>query len=110
MPTSYQLDPAAHEELVAAMAWYDTEVDGLGLAFLEEFHAVAQRAARFPESGTPIDGSPIDTPIRRFVFKRFKHAIYALTVDGTLLIFAVAHQHQRPGYWRKRLRRASRSR
>ena len=86
------------------MAWYDAEEEGLGLAFLEEFHGLAQRASKVPHSGALVDGSPVDgVPIRRFLFKRFKHAIYTLYLEDTLLIFAVAHRHQRPGYWRRRL-------
>lgn len=34
------------------------------------------RLDRFPESGTPVEGSPISASIRRFLFKRFTHAIY----------------------------------
>lgn len=103
MAESYKLSPEAHEELLASMAWYDAEEEGLGLGFLEEFHAIAQRAARLPDSGALVAGSPAEPPIRRFLFKRFKHAIYTLWLDETLLVFAVAHQHQKPGYWQKRL-------
>ena len=101
--SSYKLDPDAEEELVAAMAWYDAEEEGLGLEFLEELHSLAQRAARLPNSGAPVEGSPTEAPLRRFLFTRFRHAIYTLVIDDTLLVFAVAHQHQKPGYWMKRL-------
>ena len=103
MATTYKLDPQAEEELVLAMAWYDAEREGLGFEFLEAFHDVAQHATRHPEAGTVIEGSPVDVPIRRFLFERFPYALFTLWQAPAVLIFAVAHQHQRPGYWIKRL-------
>jgi toxin ParE1/3/4 len=103
MSASYRLDPEARRELVASMAFDDAREEGLGLEFLDEFRAVAQRAARFSEAGTVVSGSPTEVPIRRYLFQRFEHALYTLFLGGELFIFAVAHQRQRPGYWRRRL-------
>lgn len=107
MTLSYRLDPDAEQELAEAMAWYDAERAGLGLDLLDEVHAVAQRAAEFPESGEIIRGLPLQHEFRRFLLKIFPYALIARVQPGELAILVVAHQHRKPRYWRKRIAKIS---
>ena len=103
MPHSYRLDPDAEQELAEAMAWYDAERAGVGRDLLDEVHAIAQHAAAFPDSGELIRSLPLRHEFRRFLLKVFPYALIARVQPGELAILAVAHQHRKPRYWRKRV-------
>jgi toxin ParE2 len=54
-----------------------------------------------------IGESPATYPIvedasRRFMLHRFPYSVLYTIAPGGVLVIAVAHQHQKPGYWRRR--------
>jgi hypothetical protein len=57
-----------------------------------------------------VRGLPVRYEVRRFLLGRFPYAVYIAYLPLELLIVAVAHQHRKPGYWRKRLAKAKRRR
>jgi len=89
--------PEARQELRAAVLFYEGEAAGLGREFLHEVRAVVSRISDWPASGTP-DGDDI----RRVVLARFPFTVVYQVLDDALVIVAVMHQRQRPGYWKPR--------
>jgi plasmid stabilization system protein ParE len=89
--------PAARQELRAAVLFYEGEATGLGRDLLQEVRAALSRLAEWPASGTP-DGSDI----RRVVLARFPFTVVYQVLGDALVIVAVMHQRQRPGYWKDR--------
>lgn len=95
---TYTLHPKAEAELEAAFDFYAEEGGrGIANAFLQEIDRVAQLLLANPGFGTPGRGGLRSYPARRFPYSLF----YRATATG-IHILAVAHQHRRPGYWRKR--------
>jgi toxin ParE1/3/4 len=89
--------PPAGEEFVFAAKYYEAEESGLGEAFIEEVERAAMRIAAFPEHGSShLAGT------RRIVLARFPYSVVYREEAGVLLVVAVAHHRQRPGYWRHR--------
>ncbi len=84
--------------------WYDARVTGLGVEFFDEVDASLQRILAFPNTGSQGPRTPKALPVRRVAVKRFPyHVIYLASADA-VRVLAIAHDRQRPGYWRDRLR------
>ena len=68
-----------------------------------EFDALVARIREFPHSGALLAGYPPEFEVRVFHFKSFRHSLIVATVDGATMVYAVAHQRRRPGYWKDRI-------
>jgi plasmid stabilization system protein ParE len=87
---------AAEAELAEAVAHYDGQMPGLGVAFLDEVEAALKRIAAFPEAWQKLSANT-----RRCRLHRFPYGlIYRVRHDSTLIV-AVGHLHREPEYWRK---------
>jgi len=95
---NFKFHPLAHAELIHAVECYEECEPGLGLAFMEEVHAVVTRLTRNPEAW-----SPFTTRTRRCFTKRFPFSVIYHRTHDHLEIVAVANLHRRPGYWIDRL-------
>lgn len=89
----------AEAELKAAVAYYETKSAGLGLDLEARTRVAVQEIEDRPE-GFPFHHSP---PIRKHQLKRFRNTVYYLVLPTAVWILAVAHNRQRPNYWRNRL-------
>lgn len=82
------------------MERYEKGRPGLGHDFLAEVEAAAHRIAVFPAHGSPyLHGT------RRVVLKRFPFSLVYSLEGETALVVAVAHDHRRPGYWSRRMKK-----
>ena len=90
--------PEARIELNKAVDFYEERRSNLGWELFEEVQATIQRILDFPEAW-----SPLSATTRRCLTNRFPYSvIYQVKMDEVRII-AVAHQKQRPGYWKGRL-------
>jgi len=96
--------PAARVELVEAIVFHDAARPGYGAKFESEVDACVTRILEFPESGAPLPAYPPELDVRAFHLPSFRYALLVADVDGERMVYAVAHQHRRPGYWRDRLK------
>jgi mRNA-degrading endonuclease RelE of RelBE toxin-antitoxin system len=92
-------DPAASEELFAAVAWYDKERKGLGDEFLLEVRRAVHRVEENPEAWAPLSRRS-----RRCRVRRFPYGVIYQILPTRIRVMAVAHLHREPGYWKKRAR------
>ncbi len=99
-PTRFLL-PAELEMLEAALH-YETQVEGLGTAFLAKVESAVRDIAERPEAW-PSVGNGI---CKRLLY-RFPYAVLYRTDPMEIVIVAVMHQRRRPGYWLDRLDPAS---
>jgi toxin ParE1/3/4 len=97
--THIPFHPAAEAEFLHAVASSEAEKSGLGADFLAETDRAARRIAFFPQHG-----SPYLAGTRRIVLKRFPYSVVYLADADGLLVIAIAHHRQKPGYWRVRIR------
>jgi plasmid stabilization system protein ParE len=103
MPYRIRIDPEAVEEIGEGIEWYDQRRPGLGEEFLGEVRAAISSLRRpGPECIAPV-GVPVDLGVRRQFVRRFPYVILFVEFKRLIRVIAVAHAHQRPGYWRKRL-------
>ena len=91
------LNPA-QRELVEAIDYYNKERAGLGNEFRNEAWLAIERRREFPNAWSPLGGS-----IRRCQLHRFPYGLIYEPLANEIIIIAVAHLHQRPGYWRSRI-------
>lgn len=83
------------------MEWYLARSE-VSREFADTVQAAARRIQRAPGAYARwpgIDGEEI----RRCVLKRFPFVVIYAVEHGGILVLAVAHTSQRPGYWIRRL-------
>lgn len=92
---SYQFHPAAADEHLDSIAFYESRLSGLGADYIVEFEATLVRVCAAPLS------CPLDCPpdIRKAGLQRFPFNVLYRVVDGVVQILAVAHHRRRSGYW-----------
>ncbi len=96
---SYWLHPDAEVELGDAAVYYAEHASkAIAGAFVSEFERVVAVLVGNQDLGTPAGEG-----LRTFPFTRFPYSlIYRRDATGPQ-IYAVAHQHREPHYWRERL-------
>ena len=92
-----QFHPAAQDEFVETVAFYEAAGVGLGQQFREAVRVGLDRIVAHPEIG----GRRGST--RRFVIDGFPFdVVYRVRPEG-IDVLALAHHRRRPGYWRRRV-------
>lgn len=89
---------AAELEVDEAVAYFDTQRDGLGDRFERDLqHTVAFMTAH-PQSGQTITGR-----VRKVRLRNFRYNVIYVIDGDEIVIVAVAHHRRRPGYWQGRM-------
>jgi plasmid stabilization system protein ParE len=96
---TYSFHPDAVAEHLEAVAYYETQRPGLGVAYLEEFERVLRLVGEAPDRH-PIERKP---DLRRVLLRRFPFKILYRVRGGEVEVLAVAHNRRRPTYWLGRL-------
>jgi len=97
MITSVSIHEVADIELKEAARYYESKVNGLGFAFLDEVERVVNLIRDNPESAPRIY-----KVVRRKILRGFPYSIMYSIVDDSIRILAIANQKRRPFYWRDR--------
>ena len=95
----------ADEELDHAIGYYEIESPGTGRRFLKAYAELLTHMSTFPNTGTRlVDYEVAGCELRSFVVSTtFPYTVFAAVLPEQIVILAVAHQHQEPGYWKERL-------
>ncbi|MBN1655079.1 MAG: type II toxin-antitoxin system RelE/ParE family toxin [Deltaproteobacteria bacterium] len=93
----------ARREFAQAVQWYLQQQPSLANDLANEYIACVERANEFPTTGTLVTNQRAKFEVRRFLLDRFPYAVIMACLKEELVVVAVAHQHRKPGYWRKRL-------
>jgi plasmid stabilization system protein ParE len=91
--------PEADEEFREAARYYESEAAGVGIAFIAALHKAISEVQEFPFAA-PIARAGV----RKKVLRHFAYNLFYTIEADNLLIVAVAHQRQRPNYWRSRFK------
>jgi len=97
MILTHTIHETADVELNEAAQYYESKVNGLGFAFLDEVERVVELIRINPESAPRIYKA-----VRRKLLRGFPYSIMYSIVDDSIRILAVANQKRRPFYWRDR--------
>lgn len=88
---------AARRELNEAAIWLELQERGLGVRFLEEVAQTRQLILEYPEAW-----HPLGPQLRRCHLRRFRYGLIYRVQRDVIEIIAVAHDRQKPEYWRDR--------
>ncbi len=88
----------AQAELEEAVAYYETQKEGLGSQFTEEVKRTIQRILQYPEAW-----ALISRRTRRCRTNRFPYGVIYQVRGDVLLIVSIMHLHREPRSWRRRL-------
>lgn len=96
---NYRYLSEARSELDRQIGIYEEKDIGLGLEFLDEIESTISRVLELPKAWTEIE-----IGIRRCLTNRFPFGlVYAYReVEKEILIVAIMHTRQEPGYWKSR--------
>jgi toxin ParE1/3/4 len=90
----------AADEIEQIGRWYRDRNEAAESAFLREVDRAVESIMDAPERW-PLHRSGT----RRFVCPSFPYSLIYFVENDVINVVAVPHDRQRPGYWRKRLRR-----
>jgi len=91
-------DPAARVEFLAAVAYYEECVVGLG----QSFRIATEKEAASIEF-MPFRFRMLHVPFRRCLIPQFPYSLIFSIEPDFILIIAVAHTKRKPGYWNDRI-------
>jgi plasmid stabilization system protein ParE len=89
--------PAAVDEFLAAVGWYEQQRPGLGTEF-----AAACRSALAVIRDRPQVFRLVHGDVRRVLLRRFPYAIFYRYREAELLVVAVMHERRDPRRWQER--------
>ena len=92
--------PPAEAELKEAIAYYNTESEGLGYEFAGEVKRTLERIVQYPDAWFKLSRRT-----RRCRTNRFPYGVIYQVRRETLLVVAVMHLSREPKTWRSRLKR-----
>lgn len=93
-----QDSPGGKREAAEAFRRYNSISPELGARFRAELRVAVAFARRFPEAAVDLGEGT-----RRVLFRKpFLFALWYTIESGVVTVWAVAHQHQKPGYWTAR--------
>jgi len=90
---------AAETELLDAVAYYNTQSEGLGYEFASEVKRTIERIVQYPEAWFHLSKRT-----RRCRTNRFPYGVIYQVRSETLLIVAVMHLGRNPQSWRDRIK------
>lgn len=93
-----EFHPEARLEFIKSVSYYTGIQSALGERFIESVNASLQRIGEAPEHCAEIEQG-----VRRQLTRVFPYALLYVIEPDRIVIAAVMHCHQRPGYWRTRL-------
>jgi len=88
----------AVEEIEAAIRWYANRSHRAAQRFVDELHAAVETIEAAPNRWPEFEGVA-----RRVLLHRFPYLVIYRVTKQRIEVLAVAHGHQRPGYWRERM-------
>jgi len=93
-----RVHPQAKAEWDHAIAYYESQIAGLGLEFHTKVEQAIPKIQQAPQTWPPHGVAPF----RKYLLERFPYLIFYLERDQDIWIVAVAHAKRRPDYWKKR--------
>jgi len=93
----------AAEELIEAVAWYESEVRGLGEQLIDTFEQAIIRLSEPNLPLVPLVGEAAKLRAKRLILQRFPFSIVTIASSQVITVVAFAHHSRKPGYWHERI-------
>ena len=91
------LRPEVESDLLAAQAWYEQQLPGLGGRFLSAVEQVLARIEAMPEMYAVILRN-----VRRAKVRRFPYVVYYRILTDRIEVIAILHGGRDPRLWQSR--------
>lgn len=98
-----QILEEALDEAEAAQIWYESRKAGLGGEFSRILHEGIKSISQHPRRWSREETVQSSHEIRFVTLHPFPYSLIYKVEESSLVLVAVAHLHQRPGYWGDRL-------
>ncbi len=96
----FRIHPEAKAEFRTDAQWYDADYPNRGERFADSVEASFLRIREAPRS-FPFWRRRKD--VRACVVPRFPFTVFFVAEPESVIVYAVAHDKRRPGYWQKRI-------
>lgn len=90
----------ARREFDLALDFYLRRSPSAAAAFIDAFESAKIQIAAFPSSGAAVPPGA-----RRILLGQFPYKLVYRIEGDEIVVYAVAHQRRKPGYWRRRVPR-----
>ena len=90
----FEFHPQALAEFEQAARYYEERQPSLGLRFYSSVEAALQNIVE-----APVQWPLLNHDIRRYLTRVFPYAVLYTVEPKYVLVVAVMHCHQKPGYW-----------
>ena len=97
---AHELDAEAERELDEALAWLEGARRDSGMDFLLAFESTLAMIGEYPDIGRKVRRR-----LRSFAMADWPYKIVYSLEGDTIMVWVVAHDKRKPGYWRKRVPR-----
>ena len=98
-----EIDPAAQQEAVDLVSWYERRDRQVAEQLAELFIAAIVQVARQPLTFPLMEGAEHLRNVRRVRLRGFPIVVIFQVRDDEAYVIAVAHTSRQPGYWTSRL-------
>jgi plasmid stabilization system protein ParE len=88
----------ARAEFDDALAYYNERDPAVAAGFVLDYQKLETQLLQFPNVGALVARNG-----RRLIFSKYPYQLVYRVEGEEIVIYAVAHQKRRPGYWRKRV-------
>lgn len=89
--------PEAQEDYLAALSWYRERsllaASNFEAVFSDAIGNISRDPQRWPDMAD----------FRKYTLRQFPFSIFYKDLPSQIVIYAVAHRHRRPGYWKFRV-------
>ena len=92
-----KLHSAAIEDLKSGINWYDAQLNQLGKTFQRAVKDTILKIQKNPSWYLNEEGS-----IKKAYIPRFPYKILFTEESEQIIIWAIAHMHRKPEFWKKR--------
>jgi toxin ParE1/3/4 len=100
----YRIHPDAAAEAEHAVDWYGERVPALGIEFARQHQLAIDWIVADPRMYPLAEDAPEGVECRNMGrLGRFPYRVVYAVFGDEIYFVAVAHHHQRPGYWQQRL-------
>ncbi len=93
----FWIHPEVSKDIGGAFEWYEEKQSGLGHRFILETRATIYRLQYFSNLNPEIGKN-----IRRAILPDFPYGVIYSINDEVIEIYAIAHLHRKPAFWKKR--------
>ena len=91
------VQPKAENDALRAYQWYESELAGLGLQFLDALDDGLERI-----TANPLHYAELAGGVRRKLLEKFPFGLFYLFEDGEVIVISVMRHEQSPDIWKSR--------